>query len=334
MDFQRVVCYNGTNCITNAPALLVTAEGVSQRSVLPMTTPIVVPPIDSDNLKRCPKCGQFKPRTEFYRNRSRYDGLHAECKACEFVARLIAGKIPHVIPVAPDMKVCPGCDTAKPRCAFSADRTQADGIQTVCKPCQAARTKAWREAHGEEVKRKRYEYNMSEYGRAKRKAYNAEYRRTHKQYFDDYMAVWRVENADHCREYTRQYRECNADRIAIYAMTHRAQKAHQARIYRQTNHGKDLARKHKANRRARELIGDAVSITNEDMAAIRAAQTDKKGRLICWRCHKPITDTPHLDHFIPLAKGGAHAPGNLHYMHAKCNLNKSDKHPHDIGLLI
>jgi hypothetical protein len=36
----------------------------------------------SDDLKRCTKCGEEKPRAEFSRVRSRKDGRAAHCKVC------------------------------------------------------------------------------------------------------------------------------------------------------------------------------------------------------------------------------------------------------------
>jgi hypothetical protein len=35
-----------------------------------------------DDLKRCTRCREEKPRTEFSRDRSRKDGRYAQCKAC------------------------------------------------------------------------------------------------------------------------------------------------------------------------------------------------------------------------------------------------------------
>jgi hypothetical protein len=37
----------------------------------------------SDDLKRCTKCQEEKPREEFRRDRSRKDGRYPQCKACE-----------------------------------------------------------------------------------------------------------------------------------------------------------------------------------------------------------------------------------------------------------
>jgi hypothetical protein len=36
----------------------------------------------SDDLKRCTKCGEKKPRAQFSRDRSRKDGRYPQCKAC------------------------------------------------------------------------------------------------------------------------------------------------------------------------------------------------------------------------------------------------------------
>jgi hypothetical protein len=34
------------------------------------------------NWKRCPICGEWKPRSEYHRNAARHDGLKARCKPC------------------------------------------------------------------------------------------------------------------------------------------------------------------------------------------------------------------------------------------------------------
>jgi 5-methylcytosine-specific restriction endonuclease McrA len=70
------------------------------------------------------------------------------------------------------------------------------------------------------------------------------------------------------------------------------------------------------------------SFTAADIEAIRVAQGNR-----CYICHKKLTKY-HIDHFIPLALGGTHDPGNLRLACPKCNMSKHDKHPHDMGLLI
>jgi 5-methylcytosine-specific restriction endonuclease McrA len=145
-----------------------------------------------------------------------------------------------------NLKRCSRCHECKPREAFSRDKTKRDGLLNQCKACHA---------------------------------------------------ISRV---------------ANPERVAK-----------QRRAYSASNH----------RRRARKLATGGT-FTTADLDAIRAAQTDKRGRLICWRCGKPIKGTPELDHWIPIARGGRNDAGNLHYMHATCNRNKGAKLPTEIGRLI
>ena len=51
-----------------------------------MTTPIVIPPCDSDNLKRCTNCGEPKPREAFSNHRYGKDGLaQITSRACAYL---------------------------------------------------------------------------------------------------------------------------------------------------------------------------------------------------------------------------------------------------------
>ena len=42
---------------------------------------------DRDN-KSCDRCGRIRPKTAFYKERRRYDGLSARCKECVKAMRL------------------------------------------------------------------------------------------------------------------------------------------------------------------------------------------------------------------------------------------------------
>ena len=56
------------------------------------------------------------------------------------------------------------------------------------------------------------------------------------------------------------------------------------------------------------------------------------GRAQRWKCAVCTVDikrTYHVDHVMPLAKGGEHAPHNLQLLCPSCNVRKSAKHPID-----
>lgn len=43
---------------------------------------------------------------------------------------------------------------------------------------------------------------------------------------------------------------------------------------------------------------------------------------ICGICHTPIQEGFHIDHIVPLSKGGAHSYANVQLAHPKCNERK------------
>jgi 5-methylcytosine-specific restriction endonuclease McrA len=47
----------------------------------------------------------------------------------------------------------------------------------------------------------------------------------------------------------------------------------------------------------------------------------------CWWCGKPLNGKYHIDHRIPLDRGGGNHAGNIVLAHAKCNLSKGAKLP-------
>lgn len=55
---------------------------------------------------------------------------------------------------------------------------------------------------------------------------------------------------------------------------------------------------------------------------LRKAQGDR-----CAICVAKLSGKGHLDHIVPLAKGGEHKPGNLQFLCPPCNLRKSDRDP-------
>jgi len=55
-------------------------------------------------------------------------------------------------------------------------------------------------------------------------------------------------------------------------------------------------------------------------------------RGVCALCWRPLGDaeTPHVDHWVPLARGGEHDLDNLRLLHRACNLKKWAKLPAEL----
>lgn len=218
------------------------------------------------------------------------------------------------------MKYCKACEQWKPadRAHFNAGKSCKDGLTTPCKECAKKRSHDWYHANKERGKLARrawYSANVEKVAEYKR-----EWRQSNLERLTDNAKAWYQANKASVKVRRKRWYNANADYAREYSQEWQRSNPEKAR----TNHRRYRARKANAE----------GTHTAEDLQAIRAAQTDKRGRLICWKCGKPIRDTPHLDHWIPLTKGGRNDAGNLHYMHATCNTSKSAKLPHEIGRLL
>lgn len=100
-----------------------------------------------------------------------------------------------------------------------------------------------------------------------------------------------------------RYRERNR----LYLKARRASKPDQAREYARKRRGKMIGR-----------------LPRGTVSRIGEAQKWK-----CIACKNCIKDQYHVDHTMPLAKGGEHEPRNLQLLCPTCNLTKSAKHPID-----
>jgi 5-methylcytosine-specific restriction endonuclease McrA len=92
----------------------------------------------------------------------------------------------------------------------------------------------------------------------------------------------------------------------------RATRARHRRRYREAH--PDVIRLGRARRRAREYAADHEPYNRTDIFAAYGNT--------CAYCDAPAE---HLDHVVPISKGGADAPHNLLPACAPCNLSKSDK---------
>lgn len=80
-------------------------------------------------------------------------------------------------------------------------------------------------------------------------------------------------------------------------------------------------------RRARKAAVDG-SYTAADIAHLFKLQKGK-----CVLCLKPLIKTKfHVDHHVPLAKGGTNDRSNLRLLHTKCNLSKGARDPAEHAL--
>ena len=149
-----------------------------------------------------------------------------------------------------------------------------------------------------------------------------------------YAAKYREENLETLRErdrgrygrqkeYFKQYNERNADRIRarrrIWTEANRERIA--AKNAEWTQNNLDKHRTHQHNRRAK-LKANGGTLSSDICRVLMAAQMGK-----CACCKSTLDDKYHLDHIVPIARGGANSDDNVQLLCATCNLRKGAKHP-------
>lgn len=185
------------------------------------------------------------------------------------------------------------------------DRNKSGG----CRPCQRERS------------RKYYEEN-----RKKALEYARKYRQENREKFLERDRKYYEENREKCLERNRKWREENREYY---------------RKYHEENPG--VARRAKHNRRAREMN---PQYPNDKLSKGLKRKLMKEQGGLCAYAHAPLAywcaidvrKENHMDHIVPLAKGGRNIDSNMQITCPGCNTRKSDSDPEDfakrVGLLL
>jgi 5-methylcytosine-specific restriction endonuclease McrA len=140
-----------------------------------------------------------------------------------------------------------------------------------------------------------------------------------------YASHWRATNPEKDRERSRRWAQANPEKQKDYsrkwaqANPERVKEA--GRKWRASN--PDKGRQKKTRRRARKK-GCEVSATDLNLVLERS-----QGNCAMCRSHIPV-GFRHLDHIIPLAKGGPHTQENLQLLCYRCNTRKGAKLPDEV----
>lgn len=139
-------------------------------------------------------------------------------------------------------------------------------------------------------------------------------------------SAWKKANREKLNEYMREWQRKNRKRkrrIGRDPMTGR-----RATARWRLNHPEKAtqsSRLNTRNRRAAKLKAGGVH-TPEDISRI---MEDQRGR--CAYCRRSIRKSHHVDHIIPLSKGGSNWPKNLQLTCKACNLKKNAANPLDFA---
>lgn len=274
-------------------------------------------PHDTTPHKICTKCGESKPATSEYfaPRQNSHDGFRHTCKQCKHEydrARREAN---------------PG-DNAKRCHAYREankehlEQRRRDRYRANPEPVRA-RAKAWYEANRDrasEYHRAYYEANKESINERNRAAYAANrdkrraYRQANRERRNEQARAWREANKQHVAEYSQSYKEANKERQAIWWQNWYA--ANRLRVIARASTATKIRRARKRNAQGTHTAAD-----------IQAQYERQKGR--CYYCDTKVGNTYHIDHVIPLSRGGSDSHENLVIACPPCNLSKGDKLPHE-----
>lgn len=181
-----------------------------------------------------------------------------------------------------------------------------------CVICQSDRQKKWKAANPDRAKQLVSDWALNNPERVReksrkyyrknaeaRRAYSKEYRKANPEKIKADLAAWRSENIE----------------------TERAKSRARTRLWIAEN-----PERHSANRQTRRarILGADGSHQAADIKRIHQAQKGK-----CAVCKKHLNGKWHVDHIVPLARGGSNWPSNLQLLCEPCNRSKSDRDPID-----
>jgi 5-methylcytosine-specific restriction endonuclease McrA len=154
-----------------------------------------------------------------------------------------------------------------------------------------------------EVSKKHYLKNK-EVVQARHKKYIKE----HPEEMKAYVKKHRANNMPRIRAQDRQWRKDNPESVRVFSKKWRSE-------------NKDKVNANTRNRRARKLSANGTCSAEQATARIAFYGG------MCAYCL--VAPHEHLDHVIPLSRGGTNWPANLRPSCARCNLSKYDRTPRE-----
>lgn len=212
------------------------------------------------------------------------------------------------VPSLTRFAVCTKCGCTKALSAefFHRERRSPSGLRGECKVCHAARMRSYRQDNHQRINQKR----RDDYWAGNREMITAHNRKYYEEHREQILAQKKI------------YHRENRNRILAYSATYYQEnleaKREAALEYQKSNPDKARAR----NRRYRARKNGVEHIPYTD-ADINDLWYEQKGQ--CAYCSAPIFSYYHLDHVVPLSRGGADGLENIVLACPSCNCSKKAK---------
>ena len=244
-----------------------------------------------DNLKRCSKCKVEKKRECFNKDNRTKDGLNCYCKQCRIILnkqsieRRKKRKKQIVI-----SKICSRCKKEKLASEFDKMSRNRDGLKEHCKSCRSTEFIENYYKNHERSKKKSRENGLKHYYKNKEKILRKK----------------------------REWRKANPGKGKNYNSWHsrnpeESKKKHRAWL----KEHKEATIRYTSKRRMNIKKATIIEFTGDQLNQRMSVFGNK-----CAYCGGIFQ---HIDHVIPLSRGGYHCLANLRPACAHCNLSKGRK---------
>lgn len=191
------------------------------------------------------------------------------------------------------MKVCSTCKTEKPLTEFGRNTNRPDGLDNCCRDCRREIRRRYKERHPQRVK--------------------------------ESQAKYQAKHKEDKRDYDKQYREANKETIQqrkrAYYQEHKD--SERARVENwKTEHPEQYRAVHSAakHRYRAQLLENGGSYTHEQLL-----ECLEFFGYCCAYSGEPLQPDYHVDHVVPISKGGRNDIKNIVPANPVPNIKKKDK---------
>lgn len=231
-----------------------------------------------------------------------------------------------------ETKVCTKCGVEKSLSEFVKQAACRDGLHPRCKSCCNEYQKQYSKTNKEKIRQRRRKYYqpkrkeqysneglplrtcakcgtaklLNDFNRDKSRKYGVSY--ICRSCSMEYKHQHYIENKEQIAKKSAQYRI-----LHIELMRERFKKWYIS--------NKEKSRENCRNRRARKINAPGTHTSNNEKQLF-VLQKSK-----CAVCRSSIKKGYHVDHIVPLSKGGSNSKENLQLLCPTCNLSKSAKDP-------
>lgn len=186
-------------------------------------------------------------------------------------------------------KLCTSCKQIKSRTEFYKRKDNNDGLRSHCKECIKIKFES-NKKNIYKQRSERYNLDKEEINKKRRIKYSKEIEVMREK---DRERALTPKRQEYCKQYQKEYRKREISKI--------------------------IDKNKRLRRRSAEKKGDITTIQLQNL------QNNAKA---CYWCNESLKNKEvHIDHYVPLSKGGLHTISNLVVSCSKCNLKKHAKDP-------